>query len=283
MAFFHLALLHVGARASRGRAVRARVAALQLAGRRRHASADGAYSKRVEDLLASMTIEEKVGQLTLLSSDHATPAPMPPPGSATPSSAARWAASSTSARSPTRARCSGPRWSRPGWAFPCCSARDVLHGYRTIFPIPLGQAASFDLAAIRDADRIAAREAAAAGINWVFSPMLDVARDPRWGRIAEGNGESAWLGARIAAARISGLQGDRLDADDSVAACAKHLGANSAVEGGRDYSAVELSERAMREVLSAAFPGRGRQRGGLLHGRVQHLCRRARRRQCRVS
>lgn len=216
-------------------------------------AAEPVLSRHGEALLAAMTIEEKVGQLTLLSSHHATTGPY---ATADLSEAIRTGEvggvfNVTEAAYTRSLQQAAVEQTRLG--VPLLLGSDVLHGFRTIFPIPLGQAASFDLEAIRGADRIAAREAAASGINWVFAPMLDVARDPRWGRIAEGSGESSWLGARIAAARIEGLQGDRLDASDTVAACAKHLGANSAVEGGRDYSAVELSERAMRELYLPPF------------------------------
>ena len=217
------------------------------------ASAEPAYSKQVEDLLAAMTIEEKVGQLTLLSSDHATTGPYATAGLSNAILRGEVGGVFNVSEEPYTRSLQQAAVEQTRLGIPLLLGTDVLHGYRTIFPIPLGQAASFDLEAIHDADRISAREAAAAGINWVFAPMLDVARDPRWGRIAEGSGKSAWLGARIATARISGLQGESLEANDSVAACAKHLGANSAVEGGRDYSAVELSERAMRESYLPPF------------------------------
>lgn len=137
---------------------------------------------------------------------------------------------------------------------PLLLAMDVIHGYRTIFPTPLAQAASWDLAAIERAERVAAVESTAAGVNLIFTPMLDVSRDPRWGRVVEGAGESPWLVSRIAEARVRGVQGAAgLDARDAAAACAKHFGANGAVEGGRDYSASDLSERALRDVYLPPF------------------------------
>ena len=171
------------------------------------ASAEPAYSKQVEDLLAAMTIEEKVGQLTLLSSDHATTGPYATAGLSNAILRGEVGGVFNVSEEPYTRSLQQAAVEQTRLGIPLLLGTDVLHGYRTIFPIPLGQAASFDLEAIRDADRISAREAAAAGINWVFAPMLDVARDPRWGRIAEGNGESAWLGARIATARISGPAG----------------------------------------------------------------------------
>jgi beta-glucosidase len=124
---------------------------------------------------------------------------------------------------------------------------DVIHGHRTIFPIPLAQACSWDLESIERSDRIAATEATAEGINWVFSPMVDIARDPRWGRVMEGAGEDTWLGSRIAAARVRGFQGKNLADESSVLACVKHFAAYGAAEGGRDYNTVDMSERSLYE------------------------------------
>ncbi len=109
---------------------------------------------------------------------------------------------------------------------------DVIHGYRTIFPIPLGEASSWDPSAAGRSSRIAAEEASAAGVRWAFAPMLDIARDPRWGRIAEGSGEDPYLGARMARARVRGFQGDDFAAPGRVVACAKHWVAYGAAEGG---------------------------------------------------
>ena len=130
---------------------------------------------------------------------------------------------------------------------------DVVHGYRTIFPVPIGQAASFNPALITQAERVAADEATSAGINWTFGPVLDLGRDPRWGRMVETAGESPWYAAVLAKARIKGLQGGRLDAPDSLMACAKHFAGNGATEGGREYSASDLSLRAMRDAELMPF------------------------------
>ena len=111
---------------------------------------------------------------------------------------------------------------------------DVIHGFRTIFPVPLGEAASFDPSLAERAARVAAAEAAAAGIDWTFAPMVDIARDPRWGRIVEGAGEDPYLGALFAAARVRGFQGNDLSASTAIAATAKHFAAYGAAEGGRD-------------------------------------------------
>jgi beta-glucosidase len=130
---------------------------------------------------------------------------------------------------------------------------DVIHGYRTIFPIPLGEAASWDPVAAERSASIAAAEARAAGVHWTFAPMVDIARDPRWGRITEGSGEDPYLGAAMARARVLGFQGQDYSANDRVVACAKHWVAYGATEGGRDYNSTNVSERSLREVYFPPF------------------------------
>ncbi len=130
---------------------------------------------------------------------------------------------------------------------------DVIHGYRTTFPIPLAESCSWDTAIAYKSARVAAIEAASAGINWTFAPMVDIARDARWGRIIEGAGEDPYLGARFAAARVRGFQGEDLSANNTIAACVKHLAAYGAAEGGRDYNTVDISERTLREVYLPPF------------------------------
>jgi beta-glucosidase len=210
-------------------------------------------SPRVEALLGRMTVEEKVGQLNLVSGHHAVTGPY------TRSDVKE---SILAGQAGGLFNVYGAEYTRglqdmavnkTRLGIPLLLGFDVLHGYRTIFPIPLGQAASWDVAAIEGAERVAAREASAAGVNWVYAPMVDVTRDPRWGRVAEGAGESAWLGAKIAAARVRGLQGKSLADNDTVAACVKHFAGNGATEAGRDYSAADLSERALRETQLPPF------------------------------
>jgi beta-glucosidase len=130
---------------------------------------------------------------------------------------------------------------------------DVIHGYRTIFPVPIGSASSFDLQLIEQSERIAAKEATAAGTKWTFAPMVDMARDPRWGRMVEGAGEDAYLGSMIAAARVRGFQGKSLADPQSLLACLKHYVAYGAAEGGRDYNTVDISEQTLREVYLPPF------------------------------
>ncbi len=135
---------------------------------------------------------------------------------------------------------------------PLLVARDVIHGFHTVFPIPLGLASTFDPDLVEEGARVAAVEATGQGIRWTFSPMLDIARDPRWGRIAEGSGEDPWLDARMAEAMVYGYQGRQLDAT-SMAACIKHFAGYGAAEGGRDYNSTFLTERQLRNVYLPPF------------------------------
>jgi beta-glucosidase len=130
---------------------------------------------------------------------------------------------------------------------------DVIHGMRTIFPVPLGEAASWDPSIAQRGARIAATEAAAQGIAWTFAPMVDIARDPRWGRIVEGSGEDPYLGSVFAVARVRGFQGSDLRSRDAIAATAKHFAAYGAAEGGRDYNVAEVSQRTLRDVYLPPF------------------------------
>lgn len=136
---------------------------------------------------------------------------------------------------------------------PLLVGADVIHGYRTIFPIPLAEASTWNPALLERASRVAADEASAAGVNWIFAPMVDIARDPRWGRIAEGAGEDPVLGAAVARARVRGFQATDLTSGRRVAACPKHYVAYGAAEGGRDYNSVDISERLLRDVYLPPF------------------------------
>ena len=135
---------------------------------------------------------------------------------------------------------------------PLLVGRDVIHGFHTVFPIPLGLASTFDPALVEEGARVAAVEATGQGVRWTFSPMLDIARDPRWGRIAEGSGEDTWLDARMAEAMVRGYQGDLSDTT-SMAACIKHFAGYGAAEGGRDYNSTFLTERQLRNVYLPPF------------------------------
>jgi beta-glucosidase len=136
---------------------------------------------------------------------------------------------------------------------PLIMARDVIHGFRTIFPIPLGQAATWDAELVKDCARLAAEEAASAGFHWTFTPMMDIARDPRWGRIAEGFGEDPYLASIMAAAMVHGFQGDDLSAPNTIAACAKHFVGYGTGEGGRDYDTANIPQGLLRDVYLPPF------------------------------
>src|SRR5690606_35962203 len=136
---------------------------------------------------------------------------------------------------------------------PLLFAGDVIHGFRTVFPIPLAEAASFEPELAERTARAAAKEATLAGIHWTFAPMVDVARDQRWGRVAEGTGEDVYLGKLFAAARVRGFQGNDLRAEDSLLATPKHFAAYGAVTGGMDYNTVEISTQTLREVHFPPF------------------------------
>ncbi|KAF2519985.1 beta-glucosidase BglX [Flavobacterium salilacus subsp. salilacus] len=130
---------------------------------------------------------------------------------------------------------------------------DVIHGYKTIFPITLGETASWDLEAAELSARIAAEEASASGVHWTFAPMVDISRDPRWGRVSEGAGEDTYLGSQMAKARVKGFQGTDLSLNTTILACTKHFAAYGAAEAGRDYNTVDMSERTLREVYLPPF------------------------------
>ncbi|WP_288207305.1 glycoside hydrolase family 3 N-terminal domain-containing protein [uncultured Parabacteroides sp.] len=136
---------------------------------------------------------------------------------------------------------------------PLLISRDVIHGYKTIFPIPLGQAATFNPQIVQDGARVAAIEASADGIRWTFAPMIDISRDPRWGRIAESCGEDPYLSSVMGVAMVKGFQGDSLNDPTSIAACAKHFIGYGAAEGGRDYNSTFIPERQMRNVYFPPF------------------------------
>ena len=130
---------------------------------------------------------------------------------------------------------------------------DVIHGYKTISPIPLAESASWDMEAIRKSASIAAEEAAAAGLNWTFAPMVDIARDARWGRVMEGAGEDSYLGSQIAIARVKGFQGENFNSNKTIIACAKHFAGYAQAESGRDYNSVDISEEMLQNVIFPPF------------------------------
>src|SRR5436190_19240001 len=138
---------------------------------------------------------------------------------------------------------------------PLLFGMDVIHGYQTVFPIPLGLSCTWDMQAVETSAKIAAKEASADGICWTFSPMVDIARDPRWGRIAEGNGEDAYLGSQIAKAMVKGYQGDDLKKDNTIMACVKHYALYGAAEAGRDYNTNDMSRVRMYNEYLPPYKG----------------------------
>ncbi|WP_211371917.1 beta-glucosidase BglX [Marilutibacter maris] len=217
------------------------------------AAEDEAESALVESLLAKMTLEEKLGQLNQPRGRWGQTGPQVQEGGEDQIRAGRIGSylGVHGADYTRRMQKIAVEESRLG--IPLLFAHDVIHGFRTIFPVPLGESASFDVDAIENAARIAADEATAAGLHWTYAPMVDVARDPRWGRIVEGSGESAYLGSVLAAARVRGFQGGDLRADDTLMATAKHFVAYGAAEGGRDYNIADISERTLRDVYLPPF------------------------------
>jgi beta-glucosidase len=221
------------------------------------AALDPAIEKKLDALLAQMTLEEKIGQLNQYSSAFDPTGPAPTEGGAADvykqikDGQVGSLLNVLGAEATRKAQQIAVENSR--LHIPLLFGFDVIHGYRTIFPVPLGESASWNMATIERSARIAATEAAAAGQHWTFAPMLDVSRDPRWGRIMEGAGEDPYLGARIAVARVKGFQGSDLSAPDALAACAKHFAAYGFGEGGRDYNTVDISEQTLRNIVLPPF------------------------------
>lgn len=208
---------------------------------------DAVIEQKIETLLSSMTLEEKIGQMNQISSygnieDMSGLIKKGEVGSI------------LNEVDPVRINALqrvAMEESRLG--IPLLIARDVIHGFKTIFPIPLGQAASFNPQIAKDGARVAAIEASSVGIRWTFAPMIDIARDPRWGRIAEGCGEDTYLTSVMGAAMVEGFQGDSLNSPTSIAACPKHFVGYGAAEGGRDYNSTFIPERRLRNVYLPPF------------------------------
>ncbi len=210
-------------------------------------------ASRIDGLLGRMTLTEKLGQLTMMAASHTVTGPVIP-GHSSDDIRAGAIGSLLNLIGPGATREMqhiAVEESRLG--IPLLFALDVIHGHRTLFPPPLAEAALFDPQAWAQTAREAAREASADGIAMTFAPMLDVSRDPRWGRMIEGPGESPWVGARLAEAKVRGFQGEDLAAPEALAAVAKHFCGYGAVSGGRDYASVDISERTLHEVHLPPF------------------------------
>jgi len=199
-------------------------------------------NRKTDSVLRLMTIQEKIGQLTQYTGDrnNAT-GPLGEPVNKLDEVKAGRVGSLLNVRGAVATRKMQELAMQSRLKIPLIFGLDVIHGYRVTFPVPLAEAASWDMNAIQNAARVAATEAAAAGIHWTFAPMVDVCRDPRWGRVTEGAGEDPFLGSAIAVARVQGFQGNGLGSTDAVMACVKHFAAYGAPMGGRDYNAVDMS------------------------------------------
>lgn len=203
--------------------------------------------KRISQLLSKMTLDEKIGQMNLITffDNQAQMSSLIKEGKVSS------IINITDPEEANRLQTIAIEKSRLG--IPLLFGRDVIHGFKTIFPIPLGQAASFDPELIQTAARISAIEASSTGIKWTFAPMVDIARDPRWGRVAESCGEDPFLTSVIASAMIKGFQGDGSDIKTSIASCPKHFVGYGAAEGGRDYNSAYIPERLLRNVYLPPF------------------------------
>ena len=220
--------------------------ALPLYSEARNAEYAGLAAK-VDSLLEVMTLEEKIGQMVLLTSDWDVTGPTMRDNYVEDIRAGRCgnifnAHTTAYVRELQRVAVEETRL-----GIPIMFGYDVIHGHRTIFPISLGESCSWDLEAIEKSARVAAEESAASGLNWTFAPCVDISVEPRWGRVSEGAGEDPYLGSRIAEARVRGFQGDDLSDSLTILACVKHFAGYGAPMAGRDYNTVDMSERWFRE------------------------------------
>ncbi len=210
--------------------------------------------QKVSDLLSKMTLEEKVGQLVQYSGfEYATGPQNSNSANVLNEIKQGKVGSMLNVAGAEETRKFQELALRSRLKIPLLFGLDVIHGYRTTFPVNIGQAASWDLNLIEKSERIAATEASAYGIHWTFAPMVDIARDPRWGRVMEGSGEDTYLGTQIGLARIRGFQGKGLGNLDAIMACAKHFAAYGAAVGGRDYNSVDMSLRQLNETYLPPF------------------------------
>jgi len=204
---------------------------------------------RITSLLTRMTLDEKIGQMS-----QSTSMTTPLSGQIKEEiRRGRWGSFLNAGSPQDRAEAQRIALKESRLGIPLLFGRDVIHGYRTIFPIPLGQSASWDPDLIEQAARIAAHEAFADGIRWTFAPMVDITRDPRWGRVAEGLGEDPYLASRLAVSMIHGFQSDSLSSTGAIAASAKHYVGYGAAEAGREYNSTWVPEGQLREVYLPPF------------------------------
>jgi beta-glucosidase len=206
------------------------------------------YSERIQELLTKMNLTEKIGQMSQFAGQGGIPDHL---RSAIQEGKVGSILNQVGVETLNEIQRIAVEESRLG--IPLIIGRDVIHGFQTMMPIPLGQAASWNPELVRKGARVAATEAAREGINWTFAPMVDITRDPRWGRIAESLGEDPYLASKLGAAMVKGFQGDDLSSPDSIAACAKHFAGYGYSEAGIDYAYVNISENEMRNVVFPPF------------------------------
>ncbi|WP_258104087.1 beta-glucosidase BglX [Marinoscillum sp. MHG1-6] len=211
----------------------------------------------ISNLLSKMTLEEKIGQLHQITSQWEMTGPAPATGSAQyylehlKTGKVGSMLNVTGAAATLKAQKLVVENSRLG--IPLIFGYDVIHGYQTMFPVPLGEAASWNPELLKLSASIAAKESAAAGLHWTFAPMMDVGRDPRWGRVMEGAGEDPYLATVLSVARVEGFQGDDLNNDLTIAACAKHFAGYAFVEAGRDYNITTINDKTLHNVVLPPF------------------------------
>ena len=218
---------------------------------------DDNISKKVEDLIAQMTLEEKIGQMNQYSSFFDVTGPAPAAGyqkdryEHVKNGLLGSMLNVRGAKEVRKMQELAVENSRLG--IPLIFGFDVIHGFKTTFPVPIAEAASWDMEAVELSARTAATEASAAGLNWTFAPMVDICRDARWGRLMEGAGEDPYLGSLVAAARVRGFQGDDLTANNTIAACTKHFAAYGFAEAGKDYNTADVGTSTLYNVVLPPF------------------------------
>ena len=210
-------------------------------------------SQKADSVLKLMTLEEKVGQLNQYNDDNQATGPVTIDNNKVDQIKNGQVGSLLNTIGSERTKSWQKLAMQSRLKIPLLFGQDVIHGFKTTFPIPLAEAASWDLPAIQMSARVAATEASASGIHWTFAPMVDIARDPRWGRVMEGAGEDPYLGSLISAARVKGFQGTNLGDTNTLMACVKHFAAYGAAVGGRDYNSVDMSERQLWEIYLPPF------------------------------
>jgi beta-glucosidase len=214
---------------------------------------DPVAERRIDSLLRQMTIEEKCGQLNQISASWKNDRPYLTDAEQSMVRDGLLGSMLNAFGADAVREIQNFAVTKSRLRIPLILGLDVVHGFRTIFPVPLAEASTWDPELVGRTARVAAEEAAAAGIHWTFAPMVDIARDPRWGRIVEGSGEDPYLGSLMSAARVRGFQGKNLADPASILACAKHFAAYGGAEAGRDYNTVDVSERTMRDVYLPPF------------------------------